>query len=385
MKRDINGKLRALDARRKGSAGSSDSSQWDYALDEAVVAKADSLEKSLESYVKRASNKPHTQWALGAMQAVDSRYTAICHEEANRVADQLKDGLRQRGIPVVFRLQGSVACDIHIRGFSDVDILVITDKFFRYSPTGIRAQRGELQRRVTYDTLASLMELRKASEEILQYAYPAAKVDVEKDKAIGLSGGSLRRKVDAVPANWLDTDRYQETANEADRGVEILDKSVPTRIENLPFRHIENIVSGDRETLGGLKKAIRLCKSIKADIEEEGGEIKLTSYDIASFMWHANRDALRVGVTSELAILAESTRFIGALLQNRDWARTLDTPNATTKIFNDERKFDGLELLSDAISELAVNVAMENPLSLLAGNHNLSQALEGLKKAYVPE
>ena len=82
-----------------------------------------------EAYLKRAPIQKYTQYALGAMQAVDPDYTRISLEEADRVKDQLKKGFDRKLISTEFRLQGSVACDIHIRGVSDVDLLVLDGRY----------------------------------------------------------------------------------------------------------------------------------------------------------------------------------------------------------------------------------------------------------------
>jgi len=380
MKRNINERLRALEARRTGG--------WTYSAEGFVMDSATSernLEKSLtEAYVKRAGEKPNTQWVLGAMQAVGKPYTDICIKEAERVGKQLHDGLAKRAIEVEFRLQGSVPCDIHIRSTSDVDLLVISKKFFRYSSTGLRAKRGDFNNPVDYDTLKALVKLRNESEDVLRDAFPAATVETGNSKAIALSGGSLQRKVDAVPANWYDSDQYQESGNLAERGIEILNKAVPERITNFPFKHIEQLHLADEKTNGGLKKAIRLLKSIKANSEEEGEEIKLSSYDIASFMWHADRGRLAVESGQELKLLAEISNFISYLLSNREWAKGLKTPNGNDTIFSSDSKFDGLTALSSALNEIAVEVAMENPSSFHGRSYNVTAALDELKKAYIP-
>ncbi len=124
MSRDIDKRLKSLDSRRRGT-------------DRIGQLSLDSVQQILaksqisESYAKRAPGLKNTRYALGAMQAVDADYTKVSIEEAKRVGVQLESGLAKLNIAIQLRLQGSVPCDIHIRGVSDVDLLVLDDRYFR--------------------------------------------------------------------------------------------------------------------------------------------------------------------------------------------------------------------------------------------------------------
>jgi hypothetical protein len=333
MARDIHKRLKSLDARRRGS----DRSGVTFDSAGEILAGV----PTIESYQTRSATKEFTKYALGAMQAVGPEYTRVGIAEATRVGEQLLSGLGKLGISVNLRLQGSVPCDIQIRGASDVDLLVLEVRYLHYDTNGQKALQGEYSP-VSYDTLASLCNLRDKSEKILTDAYPVAKVDTSGAKAIHLSGGSLRREVDVVPSNWFDTIDYQRTGREADRGVQILDKHARERIKNMPFRHIERITDRDGLCGGGLKKAIRLCKNLTADAKEEGTNIGLSSFDISSMLWHADLPALTVGVASELAILAEATRFADNLARNHAEARQLYVPDGSRPVFDAHEKLEAL-------------------------------------------
>lgn len=377
MSRDITKRLQQLRSRRSG-------------LDR--LARLDATEslrvlaKSMteEGYVKRAPNQKHTQYAIGAMQAVDNDYTKISIEEAERVGKQLDSGLKGRGIDVAFRLQGSVPCDIHIRGVSDVDLLVLDEGFFTYDINGPRARGGHFNSPISYTPISALIALRGGAESILKDKYPAAKVDTSGGKAIKLSGGSLRRPVDVVPSHWHDTIDYQASWREADRGVRILDKSVPESVLNMPFRHIELISQRDVLARTGLKKAIRLLKNVKADAIEEGSKINLPSFDIAATMWHADLSALAAGAIFELAIVAEATRYLDHLARNFTVAKTLLVPDGSRAIFNTNEKLEGLVQLSLEMDDLALQIGREQDRLLQYTTPSQRQIDEVLRKAIVP-
>ena len=85
------------------------------------------------------------------------------------------------------------------------------------------------------------MRLRSASERIVRNAFYEVVVNTTGAKSITLEGGSLRRKVDAVPSHWHYTANYQASTERKDRGVYVLDKHAGTRVFNLPFMHMHQI------------------------------------------------------------------------------------------------------------------------------------------------
>lgn len=377
MTSDINKRLEQMRVRRRGT------DRLDRLTEDAkteVLAKS----LSLEAWEKRASVQPFTRYALGAMQEVGPDYTRISIETARRVGDQLDTGLSAAGFSVEFRLQGSVPLNVHIRGVSDVDLLSIDTSFLTYMPAGLR---GRLGRYVPTGktSISVLLALREHAEKILKAAFPAAKVDTSGGKAINISGGSLPRLVDVVPAHWHDTITYQASAKEHDRGITILNKAVPETIANLPFLHIKCISDRCDSVLGGLRKAIRLCKNVKAEAEGDGMEIGLPSFDIAAIMYHADLTALRAGSTYELAILAETQRHLDALACDHDYAKTFMVPDGSRQIFNTSSKLIGLNRLSTEMDALIRQVAKEQSFELsLYANPSLAESRRVAASIYLP-
>ena len=60
---------------------------------------------------------------------------------------------------------------------------------------------------------------------------------------------------------------------------------------------------------GGLRKSIRLCKSVKADSDRD---IQLSSFDIAAIMYHADMNAAH-GSIRRFGRAAETQRHLDAL------------------------------------------------------------------------
>jgi hypothetical protein len=371
MARSIDERLNSLASRRKGT----DRLDRVAAGDRVAI-----LAKSLtnESWERRAVAQPHTRYALGAMQAVSDDYTRISIETAERVGRQLRDRL---SMPVSFELQGSVPLDVHIRGVSDVDLLTLDERFLTFHRFGAGAAGYATSGLTSVGVLSSL---RSEAERALRAAYPAATVDCSGAKCVALSGGSLARPVDVVPAHWNDTADYQSSWRRQDRGVTILDRKVPATLDQLPFLHIARVDARDGETLGGLKKAIRLVKNVKNDAANEAGAGKLPSFDIAALLYHADRATLRLGFTRELAVLHEAQRFLDWCWLNKDAARRLRTPDNLRTILNTDAKLEGLLSISCELDTLAREVAREQSAPLGAIELGRQQIDEALTKSIIP-
>lgn len=373
MARDINTRLQQLETRRKGT---------DRLNRLAMDSQREVLAKSLmtESWQKRQGNKPFTQYAIGSMQEVGADYTRISLETARRVGAQLNQGLTSEDYSVDFRLQGSVPLNVHIRGVSDVDLLNLDTSFRTYDPAGVWSSGGLYTSPTHRTSLGVLTSLRKEAEKILITKYPAADVDCTGSKAINISGGSLARPVDVVVSHWYDCAAYQQSGQEHDRGVTILDKKVATTIDNLPFLHIKRVTDLDITTAGSLKKAIRLCKNVRSDAEKD---IALPSFDIAALMYHADQNALRAGCVYELAILAETQRFFDYLHYNKDYAKTLSVPDESRKILNTPEKVAAITSISIELDDLLLNVAREQR-SPFTSRHTLSDDRAAVSSVYIP-
>ncbi|HFL5759635.1 hypothetical protein JAK62_09750 [Stenotrophomonas maltophilia] len=366
----IDHRLQKLRARRSGA---------DRSAAVAADQQVEILRKQLlgEAYERRAGGKPSTRYALGAMQEVDPDYTRISVETASRVENQLRQRLAAEGLGTTYRLQGSVPLNVHIRGVSDVDLLTIGLGSLYYAPGGVRAQRGAYSPPVR-DTLLLLRDLRRTSESALRAAFPAVDVDATNAKAVKLSGGSLARPVDVVPAVWWDTLQYQLSGLEYDRGVSIYHKFDHVTIDNLPFLHIKRVSDRDIVAFGGLRKAIRLCKNVKADAEEEGTMIGLSSFEIAGLLYHADLAALRAGAQWELAILTEAQRHLDWCYHNPTEAQALMTPDGSRRILDTPEKAAALWRLSMEMDKLLRQVAREQDSTLYMQE---SPSLENSRRA----
>lgn len=295
------------------------------------------------SYTKSASEPKDIQnYFIEAMMPVDDIYTKNTYREADRVKNQL-DKIKEDQLGFEYRYQGSVSNNTHIKAHSDIDILVITEKFYYLMPP--------LKTSNPYkgNPIDDLMSLRNHCEKHLTSAFPEAQVDCSGAKSISLSGGSLKRKIDVVPSSWYNTIEYQETKKEYLRGVMVFNKFEKKRVENTPFYHNHLLDIKDNNTGGNFKKVVRLLKTIKADSDRE---INLSSYDIASIAYNIPSDYYLAG-DKLLTVLKNVNLYLLELITGPELFRnSLEVPDKSRKIFDAENKINGLKSLQIEVQDL---------------------------------
>jgi len=291
------------------------------------------------------------KYVVGAMQPIDPDYTANTFAQGDRVKNQLEKTLSPA---CEYEYQGSTTNDTHIKAASDIDLLVLTGKYWGIQPPQVPTSpyKG--------DPIQDMVTLRSDAEKILRGAFPAATIDTSGSKSISLAGGSLTRKVDVVPANWLQTVKYTETKEKFHRGVEVFDSHSKIRIANTPFLHNQWIEYQDRQTQGGLRKAARLLKSLKYDSEG----IELSSYDLVSIAFNIPAASINRPKGDELPILNACHEYVTLLSQNPTLRDSINVPDGHRKVFAaGHATAKGLEQLKAELDKLSMDVLRENQRS----------------------
>ena len=225
-----------------------------------------------------------------SMKGVEPEYTQKSKDAGERVKEHLLKELNN----VSFKYQGSVMTDTHIKGYSDIDLLTICEKFYQPDNYNIKkllenseqrvkffSSLPKLEKEVTGTTyqgneLDDLRNLRIDSENILSKVY--SNCDKSKPKSIKIKNLSLNREVDVVIANWYD-DVTSVINDKGDyRGIQVYNKDTNSRGNaDYPFLSIKRINERSSITNGRLKKMIRFLKNTKANSEQN---IDLSSFDI---------------------------------------------------------------------------------------------------------
>ncbi|MEC6833595.1 hypothetical protein VXS06_17665 [Photobacterium toruni] len=299
------------------------------------------------------------KYAIGAMAPVEQKSTEISIQEGNRVADSLINSLIKQGESVTKRLQGSVALDIHIKGHSDVDMLIIVTnpvnvEYPKITPNGYTPATDS---RALLDIAK---DIRSKSEKILPINFPKVDIICTGNKSIALEGGSLKRKIDIVPAIWFDSIKYQKSNLESDRGIKIYHKNDHDFILNYPFTHIKMINERDDIFSGNLKSVIRLLKNMIADMPDykKIKAKKLSSYDLAAIAYHMNQD-LNVPLYMKLSLIEKTRAHLSLLNSIKTYRESLFVPDESRKIFDNEKKTEALQILTNEITDLAKAIYKE--------------------------
>ncbi|WP_229625625.1 nucleotidyltransferase family protein [Vibrio parahaemolyticus] len=355
---DFERRLRSLKDRRQGLREQAIYESMDsISANQAILKGSDIREK--ESY-ERLNEKAGVKYAVGAMAAVEEKYTQKSIAEGERVADSLIKSLTNRGEDVGKRIQGSVALDIHIKGHSDVDMLILVN-----NPVNVEYPKVNESFYTPATDHRSLIEIardvRTKSEDILPVNFPAADVDCSNNKSIAMEGGSLQRKVDIVPAIWFDSIPYQRSKEEHDRGVKIYHKGEHEFILNYPFKHIKLINDKDNAYSGNLKCVIRLMKNIVADMPEYKHRVakRLSSFDLAALAYHMNHNDLSVPTYARLGLVETLRMHLLIINSSEAYRNMLSVPDETRKIFDSDEKVEALQILTKEVEDLAQAIFKE--------------------------
>lgn len=233
-----------------------------------------------------------------AMKGVEQEYTQKSKDAGERVKEHLSKELKD----ISFKYQGSVMTDTHIKGYSDIDLLTICEKFYQPDNYNIKKLLENSEQRVKFfssipklekevtgtsyqgNALDDLRSNRLDSERILSGVY--TNCEKTKPKSIKIKNLSLNREVDIVIANWYD-DITSVINDKGDyRGIQVYNKDTHSRGDaDYPFLSIKRINERSSITVGRLKKMIRFLKNNKANSDHE---IDLSSFDINAICYDIN-------------------------------------------------------------------------------------------------
>ncbi|WP_312175147.1 hypothetical protein [Chryseobacterium sp.] len=301
-----------------------------------------------------------------AMKGVEPEYTQKSKDAGERVKDHLLKGLSQ----VSFRYQGSVMTNTHIKAYSDIDLLTISEKFYQVDNYTVRQILENTEKRIKYfsssidkmekeinvssyqgNALEDLRYNRLKSEEILSDVYSIC--DIVKPKSIKIKNLSLNREVDIVIANWYDDVTSIINDKGEYRGIQIYNKEKHQR-ENTdyPFLSIKRINDRGTETNGRLKKMIRFIKNIKA---LSYNEIKLSSFDINAICYDI--EVLKYQNLSFYELVPILYLQIKSICENKSHSDNIISVDGREYIFRyNSDKLENLKLILNEIQSIFVDL-----------------------------
>jgi hypothetical protein len=324
------------------------------------------LSKSFSAELSTISYSDVLVFIRTAMKGVDSDYTQKSKDAGERVKERLSKELSD----VTFKYQGSVMTNTHIKAYSDIDLLVISEKFYQADNYSIRQLLENSERRAKfYQTSISKMErelnastyqgnsledLRKNrldSERILSNAYIIC--DLSKPKSIKITNLSLNRDVDTVIANWYDDITSVINDKGEYRGIQVYNKETNSRGNaDYPFLSIKRINERGVETAGRLKKMIRFIKNVKAVSDHE---INLSSFDINAVCYDIEVSKYEYLTFYQLVPIIYSQ--VKSLCENKTHSDELISVDGREYIFrNNPDKLNDLKLILKEIESIYLDL-----------------------------
>lgn len=319
------------------------------------------LEKSLSDELFTIKYNDILRYITLAMNGVEPAYTEKSKEAGEKVKNHLSEVLSN----VTYKYQGSVMTNTHIKGNSDIDLLVITDNFYTFDKAGIentlidynqtvylnQTQIQNLRNELTGGTyghdkaLEDLRTNRSQSEIKLTNVYNVC--DITHPKAIKITNKSLNRDVDIVIANWYDDVKSIIKNKEFDfRGIQVYNKKTHSRGNaDYPFLSIKRINDKSSITNGRLKKMIRFLKNVKADSSKE---IKLSSFDFNAICYDI--DIKKYEYLNKYLLVPVIFNQLDILASNENIANNLKSVDEHEYIFrNNPEKFQSLKNLKEEV------------------------------------
>lgn len=311
----------------------------------------DLLQKSFvsESFYKTEFSES-VKYALESMREIDSNYTQNTYLASEKVRANLTKGYESKGLSVTYKHQGSVETNTTIKLHSDIDILAITGKYNSLEHPLVPSSPYQ------GNPLNDLKELRNESYNILNSVYK--QVDDSKSKAIQVFPTDPKRKVDVVIANWYHSVEYNNNgSHEKYRGVQIYDKNNHSRKEDFPFLHISKINEKGSITNDGLKKIIRLLKTLKIDADYS---IDLSSFEITSIVYNMSISSLLKSQNQSLLLLPETSTQLDKIINDKPYRESLLSPNGKELVFGtDASKIVEIKKLKLELDELIQDINEE--------------------------
>lgn len=324
------------------------------------------LSGAFEAELSSISYSDVLRYVKYAMKGVEPEYTQRSKLAGERVQNHLKQNLTK----VVYKYQGSVMTNTHIRGASDIDLLVITDTFYSFDRNSIQTvvntdslkvqlNSTQLQKLINelqgggYSTaLQDLRTNRIDSENTLLPIYDIC--DISHAKAIKITNKSLNRDVDIVIANWYDNITAVIRDKETDyRGIQVYDKLNNRKgSADYPFLSIKRVNERSSTTGGRLKRMIRFLKNIKVD---STATIKLTSFDINAICYDIEISKYSDKNFYELVPIVYLQ--LKSLSENETIANTLKSVDGNEFIFRgNSEKLESLRNLMNEIDNILLDL-----------------------------
>lgn len=282
-------------------------------------------ESALTKSFSNSDIPPDIKYLFESMKPIGQQYNSKTIQAAENVQTHLERELNLH-FDRAYRTQGSVKTDTNIRVHSDFDLLTIINKYFY-------PQTSNGNNYIESDPNIDIQSLRMQATKIMKSKYDI--VDDCGDKCISIENKHLNRKVDIVFAYWYNSDTYQLNKNEFYRGVFLYNFKKSTKHKDFPFATISNVNTKGDQTNDGLRKGVRLLKTLRADLETEITLLK--SFQLTSIVYALDNQSLYYNSGDEVRIAKLVSNQMQNLIDDSSYRKSIKSPNGIeSPLFSDE-------------------------------------------------
>ncbi len=278
------------------------------------------------------------RYVLECMEEIDTSYVYKTFHVAKKIQEKIEKTVRAHSVNADFRYQGAVQTETNIVLFGGVELLVLS-KSFGDKPWEVVANLArEIMEALSGDPMFRSVDYSNKLEIRIKTLKPSCEVKI-------------------LPAVWIDNPEYLSTKREIDRGICEYNLDKKTRRRYLPFLNIARINSKDSRCNGGLKKMIRLLRSLQRDATEQ---IHLNAYQISSILYAIPDKQLNFNPEFSLSLIGVVSAQLNRVIADANYRKSLVSPSEKELVFgNSPSAKEEVQKLKNELDAVVASIQSE--------------------------
>lgn len=270
------------------------------------------------------------RYTLESMLEIDHSYSYKVFSIAKKIQDAIAVSFDNKPVDVDFRYDGPIQTETHITLFGDVTLLTL----------------------ITPQTDKPWEEIKFIIREIitLMKTLPFVKnTGFNNQHEIVVITEKPSSRVVIQPAVWLNNQNYMETRREIERAICEYRFGEKLKRNHMPFKNIARINAKDERTKGGVKKMIRLLRTLQKDSETP---INLEAHEISAMVYDIPERQLKFSEKQALSLLSVVSAQLTRLCTDKKYFETLKAPSEQEIIFGSKPKKAEVVKLKKSLDKL---------------------------------
>lgn len=270
------------------------------------------------------------RYALESMLEIDHSYSYKVFSITKKIQDSIEAGLAKAPVKINFRYDGPIQTDTHITLFGDVTLLTL-----------IEPQTDKPWQEIQF-LIREIINIMKGLKYVKKSGFSN-----QHEIAVLTEKPSCR--INIQPAIWLNNRSYLETKREIERGICEYRFGEKTRRSYLPFKSIARINAKDDRTGGGLKRMIRLLRTLQNDAENP---ILLEAHEINAMVYDIPERQLKFLPNQSLSLLSVVSAQLTRLCSDKKYYESIRAPSEQEIIFGSKPKQKEIAKLKGQLDHL---------------------------------